>query len=409
MSLFTNGDLRSNEVPAEVQRIAEALSRRHGEVHVARESSGLHLYMASPRVLEEEGRVELEKRHLAVNVDKFFRMGKWRGIGQDNDRCAQCMKTSQPYRMAALLSWPTLQERGILDAPISHVKIHNTKRNLVDDGRGNMVPHGPGQCVPINRLPPAHPAVEYLKARKYNLDVLWAQFRCSFCYEEEPMDSSTGVFYKPLSAGFRDTPQNRIIFFGDISGVQQIWQARVIDKVEDRNGVVIKSYLHPYYNNFVPCEYKDSQSGKFRPLQEIQNDKFRWEISKYKTATGASRQECVIGLDAAVAWNKAMGIKVPVCVGGEGPLDAGRWGPPAVAIIGKHLSEAQAALIMKHFKRFIYVRDNDIAGKKGQESVMRQFVGKDMDLECLETPDGKDPGDMSDEAAWDMIKPHIFR
>ncbi len=32
--------------------MAEALSRKHGDIHVARESSGLHLYMPSPEVLE---------------------------------------------------------------------------------------------------------------------------------------------------------------------------------------------------------------------------------------------------------------------------------------------------------------------------------------------------------------------
>ncbi|MDF1863078.1 MAG: hypothetical protein P1U87_22875 [Verrucomicrobiales bacterium] len=74
-------------------RLAEALSRIHGQVSVARETGGLHLYMASPAKLTLTGDKELRSRHLAVNAEKFFSLGDWqpqRGK-YDHDLCGMCM------------------------------------------------------------------------------------------------------------------------------------------------------------------------------------------------------------------------------------------------------------------------------------------------------------------------------
>lgn len=383
--------------------LAEALSRKHGEVHVARESSGLHLYMASPQILEEEGSVELRKRHLAVNVDRYLKLGQWRKRNYDNDWSAMCMKSGKAYRISDLVSMLPLNQRGVLDAPLMQIKVHNTKRSLVPDGKGNMIPVGPGECIPLPELPHNHVAREYVERRGYDVNILWRQFRASYCVKETPEDRDQAVYYKRLAMGFNDTPQGRIIFFGDIKGVQQIWQARVIDRVEGG----LKFYWHPYENIWVACEARNPETGKFTPLPEVASSRFEWGPAKYKTATGASRNTSLIGFDASVNWNKMMGIKSPIIFLAEGPLDAGRWGPPACGMMGKHLSKMQAMLISDHFKRLIYIPDTGKAGQDATKSVI-EAMGPNMYVKIAALAAGRsDPGEMTNDEAWAIVKPYL--
>ncbi len=210
------------EAPPEVQILAEALSARHGDVSVRFESSGLHLYMAAPCELESDGRIELEKCHLAVNADRFLRRGRFAAMPRtvNEDRSAQCMKCGKGYLVSRLLAWPKLDDRGIKDTT-HKVKVSSATACLVDDGRGNKIPPPPGRCRLITELPHDHVAVQYLVGRQYDLPTLVRQFRCSYCEEELPEDHELGIGYRRLAAGFNDTPQGRIIFFGDIDGVQK--------------------------------------------------------------------------------------------------------------------------------------------------------------------------------------------
>jgi len=399
--------MEPDNIPREVQLLAEALSRRHGTVHVARETNGLHIYMASPICLEQDGRIELQKRHLAVNAERFLGLGKFanRNLNIDRDFAGSCMKTGKAYRVSALMSWPLLNQRGIPDAPVMDVKIHNVQRCLVDDGKGNMIPPPPGQLVSLMDLPSDHAAVLYLRARDYDLVSLCRQFDCGFCVKERPEDNEAAVYYRRMPLGFNDTPQGRIVFNGDIQGIRQIWQARIIDRVDGD----LKSFLHPYTNQWVTCERRDPDSGKFRPLPELASSRFEWEPSKYKTATGARRSECVVGFDAAVRWNESMGGgRKPTVVVTEGPLDAGRIGPPAVAMLGKNMSGAQAMLLAKKFRRLIYVADNDEAGKKAAMSVERA-AGSMMEVVILTLPPHfKDAGEADQGFLWGMIGPLMF-
>lgn len=49
------GGTRAADIPPEVVNLAEALSKRHGDVLVIRESGGHHIYCASPICLEQDG------------------------------------------------------------------------------------------------------------------------------------------------------------------------------------------------------------------------------------------------------------------------------------------------------------------------------------------------------------------
>jgi hypothetical protein len=59
-------------VPEESRRLADRLSAVHGDVHLANEASGWHLYMASPLLIAQGQKNEVHKRHLAVNAARYF-------------------------------------------------------------------------------------------------------------------------------------------------------------------------------------------------------------------------------------------------------------------------------------------------------------------------------------------------
>lgn len=394
--------------------LAEALSRIHGPVLVAKEKSGVHLYMASPKALEMFGRVELTKRHLAVNASKHFQIhehipipGKQR---RKRSSCAMCMKTGQPYSVADLLNMAPLDKRGIPDVK-AEVKVQDNTAWIVDDGRGNKIPLGPGTCIPINQLPPEHPAVWYLTQyrKTYDLNVLWEQFRCSFCHTEYPESMEPKRFYRKLPWGFKDTPQGRIIFFGMIDGVQRTWQARVIDYDQDN----IRYYLHPYTGQWVACEQRVSENGKFEPLPSMDRSRHEWEIRRYRNARGSSRNDVLLGLDAAVEWNRRMGRSGRDMIVGlvEGPLDAGRIGPPLVASTGKFLSPEQARMLYSRFHTVISIPDTDPIGLKAAEDA-RKLLDQFCVFRVVNLTDfglaGKDLGDLNNHTASQLLQPFFI-
>jgi hypothetical protein len=419
MGLTTVGDLKPQEVPKEIMRLAEQLAHVHGAPLLTSEKSGRHIYIASPAALEIYGAEELEKRNLTINADKHFGIGKWKQFAgtYDADLVGYCFKTQTPYRVSSLLAMLPLDLRGY---PMSSgVQLQVRERFLVDDGRGNMIPDHPGQVVSITQLPSDHVAVRYLLDRRYNLANLEAQFGCAYCYRENSerwlgKDDPANLKYRPLPGGFKDTPQGRIIFYAYINGVQVGWQARVIDKwVGDCH-----YYWHPYDNCWALVEIKVgvSATGKAitmacppfdtKPPFTWENPK--WDISKYKTGKGVSRSELVMGLDAAVAWNLVQGRRFNrIGIGSEGPLDAGRFRPPAVALIGKELSNAQVKLIIKHFDQFIWAGDDDVAGRKASLKV-RAELGPKMVLHEVTLPFGKDPGELADDIAHNLVAPYLY-
>ena len=392
------------DVPECVQKLAAVLGRIHGEVVIKNEKKGRHIYMASPAALMIDGRRELTARHMSINVDRYFGLGKFRGIKgtYNNDSCGLCHKTDTPYQLSALLSMPSLEKRGIPDAK-QGVRINTRERHLVDDGQGNMIPDHPGEVVPVTDLLPGDPAYQYLIERRYNLKTLYAQFRCSYCFDEAPMSRAMERFYRKLPGDFRDTPQGRIIFYADLYGVQHSWQARIIDKVV--NGC-LHYYWHPYKKIWVLVRIKSGD--KWNLLPEFRDSEYEWKPSKYRLALDSYRNEVVMGMDAAILWNKvARRGKKKICILCEGPLDAGRFGPPALAILGKYLSEHQAKVICREFDVVVWVGDNDKAGREGTARVKEQLAGK-VRLHVADVPAPfKDPGEMETSDAWALVKPYF--
>jgi 5S rRNA maturation endonuclease (ribonuclease M5) len=190
--------------------------------------------------------------------------------------------------------------------------------------------------------------------------------------------------------------------------VQVGWQARIIDRVEDN----IKYYLHPYRNNWVAAEQKNAETGKWEAIPgiEIELDGYtiQWKPSKYKTAFGMSRNETLMGVDAAVEFNNKLGLKKHTAFIVEGPLDAGRIGPGAVALLGKYMSERHADLLVSKFKKLVVVADNDKAGKEMATRIKQLMSERLVDLKFVDIPDQyKDVGEMTYEAAMNLVFKHL--
>jgi len=418
--ITTAGEIRRTEVHPEIMRLAKQLAEKHGQVMISREASGCHLYMASPIVLKTEGVRELEKRHLAVNADRYFGLGAWRGTAgtRDLDMSAMCMKTETPYRVSVLRAMLPIQDRGFPDV-VAGVEVRVKERYLVPDGNGNLVPESPGTVIPITQLPSGHPAKDYLIGRGYDLQRLEAQFHCGYCSAELPERHTVenGIpkkFYAPLPGGWKDTPQGRIIFYFMVRGAPVAWQARIIDKMIG----ACHFFWHPYSQTWDLVEVQVGKKPDGKPIWQLappfntqpphdwKNP--AWEPSKYKTAKDAERNQMVGGLDAAVEWNKAN--RPPgeaIAVGCEGPLDCARIGPPGLCLAGKFLSDPQVKLICSHFQSLVWVGDDDEVGRKASLRI-RAELGPRLKLHEITLPQGaKDLGELTNEQAAMLFSSYL--
>lgn len=396
--LLTVGDLQSTELPHKMRVLAERLAKIHGGITAAREANGIQLYMACPHCLELEGERALQKKKFSVNATRYFVADRWalRAGTYDVERSASCLKCKKAYSVSELLGMPPLSERGFTSKN-SDVVIGSLARKLVPDGKGNWVPPGPGSIVALTSLPPEHPGRWYLEQRGYDLELLQEQFQAGWCYKELPSSFELSIFYKNLPMGFKSTPQGRIIFFASINGAIQSWQGRIPEFVEGN----LKSYWHPYQDRWVVCEVKEwddaTQEWKWNPIPQIKASPLDWDLPKYRTAKHTARNEVLFGFDAAVHWNKMSGKSTILLV--EGPLDAARFGPPAIALIGSFISPFQASLILNNFRRVVYIRDKGKAGEDSLKTVNAQLGGK-CDLIFEELPEGvNDPGALPQAAA----------
>jgi len=413
----------TDELPRDVRYIVARLTAIHGSGHLRQEAKGLHLYLASPKCLEQDGPEELNKRHLTVNLDKYLGLGLWVGreMAYEEEDCAFCHKTDTRYTVRKLLDMPPLKDRGIKETIQSTTVKAAEDRELycIRDGNGNLIPDHPGMVVPVTSLTAGHPAYDYLTDRGYNLQTLWEQFRTSYCFQETVMTNSprgmTRRGYRLLPGGFRDTPQGRIIFYVDVKGVQQGWQARIIDRVV--NGF-LKQAWHPYEGVWVTTHFKSGDSWVLAPALRTEVDiakgvgkKLAWDPSKYYTGKATRRSEVVMGFDAAVKWCGEHGKTTAVL--SEGPLDAGRMGMPGMGMIGKYLNDDQAKLIAGAFRRVIYVADKGEAGKTAEASVVKHLGPKTelhlLDVSTLHGGDvtKKDLGDASEETCQRVLQPMI--
>jgi hypothetical protein len=393
--------------------LAEQLSAIHGMVTVSTGRSGVHLRFASPRCLETDGARELSPgaRHLYLNVDKYLCRGKFRSMRgtYDADLCARCHKTNTAYRVSALLAMHPVEARPGLD--LSQVDMRrevngddkdDALRLRNDEGR--VIAWPPGECVDVRTLEASHPARVYLDNRDggpFDLDVLNGMFRLEYCVKQAPPDRSIKRYYKRLALGFRNTPQGRLIIHSVVNGARVGWQARVLQ--QDIGNT--RFYWHPYRECWVPAEILVPNS-KPRVTEEVARDEYPWEMAKYFIGNLQLKSTFLLGYDAAVEWMKTRNCPVMGLV--EGPLDAGRPGPPFVAMMGKTLSQAQAALLAAAgVRKVVYVKDANKYGEEAWKQV-NSILDRSVARVALSVPEGNDDlGSMSPEKALELVTPHL--
>lgn len=406
--------------------MAEALSARHGLVTITREEGGIHLNMACPNCLQSEGASELRKRHLAINADKVCSLGSWAPENleealtpRQRDGAAMCMKCSAKFKVSNLLDYVPLSMRGFQQA--SEVKFSDNRQWLVEArgpaGQTILIPGGPGVdghrqgLIPVHMLPRDHAAVQYLHSRGFfDLEGLWNQQQVSYCEEEWPEDREAKRYYHKLPLGFANSPQGKLIWFAMVHGVQVAWQQRVLETVWDHSdGFTYKAYWHGRQRQWVTVEYRKTGSvEKFKPLPGVESERMEWDMHKYQTAKGTERNNVLFGFDAAVQWNRLhRPDQLPVVLGVEGPADAGKLGPPAVARIGKFWSDAQIALLAGSFARMFNIPDNDPAGLRDAREDTDRLCHK-IETELWVPPFNlngrqiKDPGDFTMQEAAEI-------
>lgn len=418
--LQQSGKATIDGLPREVTIVVKALADKHGGGILRSESHGLHLYIPCPECLKTNGTRELQAKHLAINIDKCFGLNTYKSYHRFTHKTANgvlrgnvalCHKTNKKWDIQTLINMPRLEDRGLV-AVNKEVTYAASNAILLKDAKGSYIPYPPGECTPLSELPDNHPAIEYLLNRNYNIASLCHQFDASYCYQETPPDTrhtpeadKIGVYYRNMPDGWKDTPQGRIIFNADIRGSRKGWQARVLDKKEDG----WKWYWHPYREEWVAVE-KEVENGTWEVRADYKEERYQWGPSKYKMATGSDitrgvgRSSILMGYDVALQWNRE-NSKIPFAVLVEGPLDAGMVGPPAVAMLGKYLSDPQVTLL-KAFKKIIVVLDNDEAGSTGVDRVRSALTEHHIKYVVCQVPSQyKDVGEMTHESAWRMLEP----
>ena len=235
---------------------------------------------------------------------------------------------------------------------------------LIDDGCGNIIPDHPGEVVPLTELKADHPVVMQLKKRGYIISDLCNQFRASFCINEAPTDWKKGREYRKVNGDFLDTPQNRIVFYADMNGVQRGWQALAVDCVLGN----LRYYLHPYTAQWIPKEHRKGDQWEPLPHETTFN------VSRWLTGPGVRRDELLMGFDAAIRWNATNRPGRPrVALVARTPLEAGRFGAFGMALITRYFSRTQFELLSTNFGALLYA---------GQNDELSYAFGKDLEAAC---------------------------
>lgn len=380
------GKLTGVDIHVEIELLANRLAQIHGGARIAKEKNGTIIYIPSPHCLEHYGLSEIYKKHLAIVVDWYM------DPEHSNPNCGFCMKSNVRYNIEDLLNMTPVNERGykVTETQKKVTKSDSTKY-LEYDEDGNLVPTSPGDVIPIHECLDTNPGVQYLLKRGYDLTMLWQHMRVSFCTKENPK-----VPYGWQPEGFRKTPQGRIIFYIDQFGVNRGWQGRILETVDNN----LKYFWHPYKEVWVPVEEKTKEG--FKPLPGYDG----WNPGKYIIGMGTSRNDVLLGFDAAVKYNEGKTTKTLILT--EGPLDAAKIGPPAVAVMGKWVSEGQAALASNSFNNIIIIPDNDRGGQDFLNHARRSLGVFGVAPKVIELPENvNDVGTLTIEDAQRLIKEYV--
>ncbi|MBQ6627871.1 MAG: toprim domain-containing protein [Methanobrevibacter sp.] len=95
--------------------------------------------------------------------------------------------------------------------------------------------------------------------------------------------------------------------------------------------------------------------------------------------------------------------EVVVCEGQINALTSWSYGHPAIALLGAGTSESQMKVLNSTgIKHYILCYDNDLAGRKGA-SRFKKFIRKDVFVDDIIMPEGKDINDLSKEEFDNLV------
>lgn len=403
-----SGKAKDHNLSDKQLKVVNRLASRHGSPRLAVENGGLHAYIPSPEALKLDGKVELYKKHLSVNIDKFL-------SGDDNS--SFCHKYDKEYSTEGLLRFLSLEDRGFPNVSKS-LKLNLLHDDLEKDEHNEVIPIKAGKLISVNELDKNHPAVLYLKNRpggSYDLDKLVSQFNLSYCAEE---NKDVYGKYKSFTDGFRKTPLGRIVFevytFGDYLG----FQARILEASDDTYIYYFEptsyKWIAVYKNsNLLDKEQRDinQKTKEYRPwtLIDRYTHPYRLDLPKYIIGAGMKKNKSLMGFDAAVQLSKQFANRPVFCV--EGPMDAARVyqaGYPSVAVIGKYLSQTQASFIINNFNSYYLISDNDYGGDTLKEKFDQRMQLYGKSFTQIKVPEGsKDIGELSPKQVNTLLKRYV--
>lgn len=397
-TLDTTVALRSTNLNKDYQNLISKLLQIHGTgmLHYSPSTSSYELRIPDPILLNNDGPKELFSRHLYINLTKY--------IEQNHGAAARCVKNGKVYRIIELLNnYRPLKERGYywdVDKFLGKCKSRLFIPRDINSNATSCNVAPPGDVIPITELPSDHPAILYLKSRNFSDEMikdLYKQFETSFCISE-----SKGASYFDEYHGLGKSPKGKLIFFVNHFGENKGWQSRVIEKVEGNT-----KYYYTFYNQddprngWVPVATYDHIDKTYKTFPRVPTTLLK---HKYVIAYGTRKSECILGLDAALRFNKDRKEKYIIIT--EGALDAGKLGIPACCVFGNRISVAQCKLIVNNFDRVYYALDHDLAGNTLEISIQETLMALGFsNFAKIEYPSQfKDIGEIDDVSIIQKLK-----
>lgn len=224
--------------------------------------------------------------------------------------------------------------------------------------------------VPFVSLPDGHPAVEYLRERRFDLK------------EIREFDPSRALYYcthgqYSLADGL-GTTGGRLVFPVYKDGTIQGWQARYIDKIDKDRGIKW------VWDGYSWKEFHRDDDGKW-------GDHY---VPKYYTSPGMPRYSVLYNHDVARLYPEIAVV--------EGPLDQIAVGPACVGTFGKAIAVEQIRLLKTYWSRIFFIRDPDVdTTTKSYRNMVAEMAG--LDLHQLVIPGNRDPGETPRTETWSLI------
>jgi hypothetical protein len=293
--------------------------------------------------------------------------------------CHDCLYKGNAHdlylnQLPEMLSRLRVSKEGLKCTPVhryTDVPTFTAKPGEILWGKNKI--RAPGETKHVSELDSNHPACVYLNSRGFNPKDHGStgEFPILYC--------TKGYF---VSMGGHCTTQGRLVFpvvmNDDIVG----WQARYIDfkLADEKTGEV--------------CRYV-WRDPKFVKITKNADGEWRdHHIPKYYTCPGMQRSSTLYNFDGA--------RKTKLVVAVEGPLDAVRVGPEAVATFGKMITSQQRKLLKTYWDSIILIRDEDV----DPDSQNFQEIVGDLSI-CgvihFKMKGYKDPGDAPRTEIWNQV------